>query len=189
MDFVNRLLQSPFLWNISQFIFGANAQKRKLFMGLIPNGRILDFGCANGNLFPAFYDFDYYGVDIDEKLIEDARKKYGTYKNARFVCADILKRPFPEDFFDSVLFSTSGHHIDDKTLYEIMRALERVLKTGGKLYYFDTIHEPGRDSAFLKFLLRLDRGKYMRDEKIYRSMIYRFSDSLKPLDIKVSRIS
>ena len=40
--------------------------------------RVLDSGCANGRLFEVLKEkeIDYFGIDISEKLIEIAKKKY-----------------------------------------------------------------------------------------------------------------
>ncbi len=189
MNIVNSFLRNPFFWDLSQLVFGANQQKKALFKKVIKKkGRLLDFGCANGNLFPIFQEYEYYGVDIDNRLIEFAQKKYKEFKNAHFIYADILDRPFPYEFFDSILFSTAGHHIDDSLLSNIIEALSESLKVGGSIYFFDIIRAPREESMFLKFLLGFDRGRYMRDEARYRELIFKFSSKLIPKDIEVSRI-
>ncbi len=186
---VNKILSNPALWDLSQAIFGCDKQKRALYRSVFPKtGKILDFGCADGNTFPAFSDFEYVGVDINKDLIQRAVKKYGAYKNASFVAADILERPFGEGEFDYALFSCTGHHLPDETLYPVMKELSRVLKKNGSLHFFDTIKRPGIDPPFLRFLINLDQGKFMRNEEIYKKMIHGFSADLVPTVTKVLRI-
>jgi len=190
MNIIGRLLNIPILWNLSQAIFGCDSQKKRLYRSVFhEKGRLLDFGCADGNTFPAFTDFDYYGIDINAGLIDYARRKYARYKNAHFINADILSHPFEKDHFDFVLFSCTGHHLDDARLFPIMKELGEVLKTGGKLHFFDTIRRPGKDSKLLNLLINADQGKFMRDEEIYKKIIYRFSDRLKPVRHETLNIS
>jgi|GEM_PF-1414488 len=189
MNPVGKILDIPVIWGLSQAIFGCDNQKRLLYRSVFKDkGKILDFGCANGNTFPAFNDFDYYGVDINTNLINNARKKYAGYPNAHFIEADILQKPFKPESFDYVLFSCTGHHLKDEQLFPIMRELGAVLKKGGRLYLFDTIKKPGKDSLLLRTLINMDQGKFMKDEDKYRRIINNFSNDLKPVEVKTLEI-
>lgn len=182
MNIISKILDIPIIWNLSQQVFGCDAQKKRLYRSVFKKtGRVLDFGCADGNTFPAFTDFDYYGVDMNTPLIEYAAKKYKHFHNAHFINADILTKPFEPEFFDYVLFACTGHHLKDEDLYPIMTELEYVLKPGGSIHYFDTIKDPRRQSKLLDFLISMDQGKFMRNFEIYKGMINRFSDRLEPV--------
>ncbi|MDD5439622.1 MAG: class I SAM-dependent methyltransferase [Candidatus Omnitrophica bacterium] len=190
MSIYSRLLNVPILWNLSQAVFGCDSQKKKLYRSVFSRtGRLLDFGCADGNTFLAFTDFDYYGVDINKQLIDYAAKKYHAFNNAHFVNADILSHPFEDDFFDYALFSCTGHHLPDTALFPVMEALSAVLQPGGRLHFFDTIRRPGKDSGLLKFLISIDQGKFMRDEETYMKIIHRFSRRLKVVTYKTLSIT
>jgi SAM-dependent methyltransferase len=72
-----------------------------LFRDIDPAGkRILDVGCGLGDLIP-FLDektggnYSYIGVDIAEKLIDDARKTYGA-NNRSFYVGDIFSITEPD---------------------------------------------------------------------------------------------
>lgn len=71
-----------------------------LFRGLDPRGKsILDVGCGLGDLIPYLEsctggDFQYIGIDIAEKLIEDARVTYG-YAGRAFYIGDIFSVTLP----------------------------------------------------------------------------------------------
>lgn len=189
MKVIEKILETPWIWDASQKVFGCDEQKKRLYRSVFrEKGRLLDFGCADGNVFPAFIDFDYYGIDTNTRLIEYARKRYGVYKNAQFVNADILDRPFEPGFFDFVLFACTGHHLEDRSLFAIMKELAYVLKENGRLYIFDTIRRPGKDSPLLKFLIGLDQGKHMKDEERYNTIIHIFSERLKPVETKTLQI-
>jgi SAM-dependent methyltransferase len=66
-----------------------------LFRNINPKGKkILDIGCGLGDLIPFLNektggDYTYIGIDIAEKLIEDARKNYGS-ENKSFYVGDIF---------------------------------------------------------------------------------------------------
>lgn len=186
MSIISKILDHPFMWDLSQMIFGCNAQKKRIYSSFVQNkGKLLDFGCADGNTFEAFKDFEYYGVDINKKLIDYALKRYSSYRNAHFICADILDNTFQQGFFDSVLFAVTGHHIPDEQFLKITAGLSRVLKPGGSLYFFDTIRDKKRKSWLLNFLINMDQGQHMRDHEAYQKMIHDFSKDLIPVEEKV----
>lgn len=163
MSIINIILKNPFLWTLSQKIFGDDKQKMQLYRSVFPNkGKLLDFGCSNGNTFPAFSDFNYYGFDNDGTMIDDAKSKYRKYKSAHFIKIDILKQKSKVRNFDFILFGLTGHHLDNKTLIAIFAKLSTLLKTGGKLFYFDSIRDKKNDSLLLTTILNMDQGKFIR---------------------------
>jgi len=189
MNLVTTILQHPLLWTVSQKIFGCDKQKHALYRGAFSGPcTMLDFGCSNGNTFEAFRDFTYYGLDIDPRLIADAQKKFAAENNARFVCADVLEHPFPDEFFDAILFAGTGHHLEDGLFPRIMDALGRMVKIGGSIHFFDVLRSPGEDSALLRLLIHLDQGKFHRTEARYRAMLPTISKTLRPVQMKTMRI-
>jgi SAM-dependent methyltransferase len=175
------LLQNPIIWDISQFIFGANKQKKSLYKSVIKNnGKMLDFGCADGNTFLAFKDHDYTGLDIDQKAIIHAAEKYKDFPNAKFICDDILKNNLPAKSYNSILFAGTAHHISDDLLFKIIRSLSRLLKKNGVLYFIDPVKSPEYDSFLLSFLISLDQGKFHRTASFYTKNLKNFSRDLKP---------
>ncbi len=178
---INSILQYPLIWDLSQIIFGANKQKKELYRSLIKKkGALLDFGCADGNTFLAFKNFDYTGLDIDAKAIAHAEQKYVDFPNATFICDDVLKNNLPKESYDTILFAGTAHHLPDKDLFKITRALARLLKKNGCLYFVDPVKDTSRKSKLLSFLISLDQGKFHRDEKFYTKNLKKFSKDLKP---------
>lgn len=168
MRIISSILKIPFLWEVSQKIFGDDKKKMVLYRSVIKGkGKILDFGCANGNTFPAFRNFNYYGFDTDKKMIINAKNKYHNYKNAKFFVVDILKQKSPEKCFEFVLFALTGHHMSNKKLLKVFFELSRLLNKGGRLYYFDSISMPKSDSFLLKIIMSMDQGKFIRTIKEY----------------------
>lgn len=62
----------------------------------INSGKVIEFGCANGNNISLFYQYDYdtIGVDLLQASIDDAKYNfdniYDSKGNSKFICDDML---------------------------------------------------------------------------------------------------
>jgi len=100
---------------------------------LTEDEKVLDLGCGNGRWFKLFQKkkIDYVGVDFSERLIEIAKRNY---PQTKFQTADILKLPFPNNYFDKVYSIAVLHHIPSEELrLKSLKEAKRVLKPGGIL--------------------------------------------------------
>lgn len=168
MNFIEKVINIPQIWDLIQAIFGDNGEKMRLYRSVIDKpGKLLDFGCANGNTFPIFSQFEYYGCDINPVMINNAKKKYSKFKNAHFSTVNILSKNFPTKGFSDILFGLTGHHLDDKTLLKLFAKLETLLSHNGKIHYFDSIRSPQTDHLATRLLIYLDRGKFIRHKSEY----------------------
>jgi SAM-dependent methyltransferase len=189
LKIINKFLAQPYIWDIVQFVLGNPNKKKQLYRSLLPNsGKILDFGCADGNTFIAFSDFDYYGIDTDKAFIDYAKNKYKKFDNAHWVNEDIMARPFHENTFDFVLFACTGHHIPDNQIHTILKELTYVLKQNGRLYLIDMIKEPVSDPLLVKLLLKLDQGRFVRTKDEYNEIIDRFKGQLRIINSEIGQI-
>jgi ubiquinone/menaquinone biosynthesis C-methylase UbiE len=114
--------------------------------------KILDSGCGNGRLFLALKEknVDYYGVDFSEKLIEIAKKNY---PEGKFLVANCLNLPFPENFFDKVYSIAVLHHIPSKKFRILyLKEIKRVLKKNG--IFFLRVWDFWKRKGFWKILLK-----------------------------------
>jgi SAM-dependent methyltransferase len=180
MSIVKKIINIPQVWDLIQTIFGDNSEKMRLYRSVIGKpGKLLDFGCANGNTFPIFSQFEYYGCDIDPVMIDNAKKKFSKYKNAHFLTVDILSKKFPTNGFDNILFGLTGHHQDDETLLKLFAKLGTLLGENGKIHYFDSIRSPQTDHLATKLLIYLDRGKFIRHKSEYVNIKKKLSNKLK----------
>lgn len=50
------------------------------YVKILPNCKILDFGCGNGRLARNFVSENYLGVDINQKLLVEAKEKNPEYR-------------------------------------------------------------------------------------------------------------
>lgn len=121
---------------------------------------ILDVGCGNGRLFGALrenkngnlsgsltsmggaklpeFQFNYTGIDISEKIIDEANKQFiNTKYNPKFLTEDILNPSsnfIKENKFDAVFAIAVLNHIPSRELRELaIQNIYKLLKPNGYL--------------------------------------------------------
>ncbi len=102
--------------------------------GLIsPSDDVLECACGTGLLTGVITPRckSLIATDFSAKMLKRAEKKYGKYRNVRFDEADILRLPYSDGQFDTVVAANVIHLLDEP--YQALRELERVCKPGGKL--------------------------------------------------------
>lgn len=106
-------------------------------MDVPPGGDILEMGVGWGNttLALAMLDFKVTALDIEERYLEVVRRRAELHQtsNIRCVHEDFLWVERTDEKFDAVVFFESFHHC--REFERLLRALNRVLKPGGKLYF------------------------------------------------------
>ena len=100
-----------------------------MILKCVEGKKVLDLGCGTGRGIKHLYDFkaaEVFGVDVSEKMLEIAKKKF---KTTQFVLADSEKLPFEDESFDAVTALFLIVHIGD--LRKTFDEAYRVLKKGG----------------------------------------------------------
>lgn len=96
--------------------------------------KCLDIGCSSGII--TNYLADYFqkviGVDIDEKALMFARKKYHK-NNLEFKNLDVLKKPLPNESFDVIICNQIYEHVDNANL--LINNIYHMLKPGGICFF------------------------------------------------------
>lgn len=120
-------------------------------LGSAEDLKVLDIGCGNGaflaKLAPRLQSA--VGIDISEKMLEQARKR--NRQNAHLSFQQVLepKLPFEDNSFDRVISVLSFRYLDwDPIVKEILR----VLKPGGEFLVVDMVAAPVKWSEYPFFL-------------------------------------
>lgn len=104
--------------------------------------QILDFGCGEGNMEyhfkTIFPSSKIVGIDTSPKAIEVADQK--EIENVEYKNFDGANFPFENNSFDIVFTSMVFHHIKPDQHLRYIMEIHRVLKPGGRFYFFE--HNP-----------------------------------------------
>jgi len=94
---------------------------------------VLDFGCGNGRLakFLESKNIKYFGVDVSQKLINIAQKRYPREKFSKINRQDSLA--FNDNFFNKIFSIAVFHHFPPTIASFWAKELKRVLKCGGTM--------------------------------------------------------
>lgn len=135
--------------------------------------RVLDVGCGPGTNAPAFAHADYVGVDLNERYIEDARKRH----DRTFLVADVRGNDFPLDSdFDCILLNSLLHHLDLAASHALLQRLTELLTPDGHVHIIDLVLP--EQLGIPRALAKADRGNYPRALAEWRSL---FSDVFTPV--------
>lgn len=148
----------------------------KSFLDYTHNGdKVLDAGCGNGRLYDALKTkkIEYHGTDPSEKLIEIAKEKF---PGIDFKVADILKMPFPDNYFDKVYSIAVLHHIPSSELrLKAMEELKRILKPKGLLIL--TVWNLWQKRTIWKSIIKNNLARLVGSEKMdFNDMLVPWKD-------------
>lgn len=135
------------IWNQVPVTYYQQGVKKNLFQWLWHNHKIrlakkilanlkfnncLDVGCASGHMISKISYFypkaKYTGVDIHDKAIKYAKKKY---PRIEFKIASADKLPFKDNTFELILFYETIEHVENPN--KCLKEIKRVIKKNGTL--------------------------------------------------------
>ena len=117
-------------------------------LNLNGNEKILEYGSGSGAISRHIAPILLKGggsltcVDISQKWMGTIKKRMDKYPNVEFKLGAIFDLDIPDDFYDAVVIHYVLHDIDPDLREEIIKALSKKLKNGGKVY----IREPLADN-------------------------------------------
>jgi SAM-dependent methyltransferase len=160
------------LWDGFQSVLGGDTEKKRAILEHVRlPARILEVGCATGNVADAFRDSEYVGVDVDGGAIAVARRKF-PQGNYTFQCLDILNDPFLEpEGFDYVLISHTAHHLPDEYFGRLIHRSAELLREGGELVVLDMVRPEPQEPWTKQFYYKLDRGRYFRNLREFAELL------------------
>lgn len=135
--------------------------------------RVLEVGCGPGTNAGYFAHADYFGLDLNPRYVEHARRVH----RGDFIVADARTYEVPEaERFDFVLSNSFFHHIDDVNSIKILQRLHAALTDDGHIHVLDLVLPP--QPSVSRWLASHDRGDYPRPLAQWREM---FSDIFEPV--------
>ena len=103
-------------------------------------GKVLEFGCGNGNNLQLFaeYDWEVVGVDIDAQAIDDARANFSKRDNAQFFQDDMIEfiRSHKTWNYDVILFPACLCCVSHSYVKELFKTIweHQVLRSESSLF-------------------------------------------------------
>jgi|SRR5215831_15127376 len=138
--------------------------------------RVLDVGCGPGTNARRFVAAEYVGVDINNRYLQIARRKYP----GRFVEADLATTDLTSfGTFDTILVNSFLHHLPDDAVRRVLRQLQRLLNADGRVHLLELVL-PERHSV-PRLMAWLDRGRFARPLAAWRDL---FEEHFEPVAIE-----
>lgn len=111
-----------------------DAEKQYLKENISHDATVLDIGCGEGRNMQSILENtpNVYGIDMDQKAVEDAKKRFEGVDTVQVVCASATELPFKDEIFDTVTFLMILPNLENNKLPAIKESA-RVLKKDGKL--------------------------------------------------------
>lgn len=133
---------------------------------------ILEIGCADSIILDKLNkNFKYTGFDIENKFIEKSKKKHFNNPKFKFEKKSIHEINF--DKYDSkktiILCIGIFHHVSDDYIKIFIDKTKKF-----KVYAIDAVKCKDQ-TFFTKILLFLDKGKFIRQENEYKSLLDKYN--------------
>lgn len=130
--------------------------------------KVLDFGCGTALFSGLFkrHDLDYYGYDIDVRLLTYAARLYPD-------CAFLsdrgdLKKAGP---FELIVANCCFHHIHDDQLAVEIEQIRDLLTDDGTFLLIDLVASEGNMTLPKRLFLKLEQGVTIRPWHSYRQLL------------------
>ncbi len=99
------------------------------------HARILDIGCGPGMMaeYSIERDFEFFGIDISERMISECISKFGHNNSTHFSVGKLQSLDFQDSFFDIVLCMGALEYVNKDEIEDALSEMIRVLKPGGQI--------------------------------------------------------
>src|SRR5262249_18332903 len=135
----------------------------------VPGMKMLDVGCGPANVLAYLPPLDYTGIDLNEKHIDYARRRYGN--GGRFIVGNAaLDLKQGEKQFDLINVSALLHHINDDEAISLFASLTTLLKPNGRIVTIDNVWLP-KQRVVVRLANYLDSGTNIRTPEGYLRLL------------------
>ena len=131
--------------------------------------RVLDIGCGTASILSYLPSVNYIGIDSNPEYISQAKMRFGEFGDFRCISVDDLHIETMEKF-DRILLLGVLHHLTDLQIQSLVGNISGLLSSKGRLITCDGVFTP-RQNPIAKLLLKLDRGRYVRTQSEYLSLL------------------
>lgn len=175
---VRAILSHPFIYSSFQSLMGAHKSRQRFVAGYVKpfsGMKILDVGCGPADILDYLPNVDYWGFDLSEAYIAQARTRFGqrgSFKCKQLQLDDLLELPK----FNVVLALGLLHHLDDSVALTVLQLAHEALQAGGRLLTIDPCLDPLQNPV-ARFLVRNDRGQNVRNREQYQALAGRVFQS------------
>ena len=128
--------------------------------------RSLDLGCGPGAFADVFLGDDYFGVDLNARYIDHARKT----RNGTFLVSDARKVDLPDQRFDQILIFGLLHHLSDEEVRAVLKESTRLLAPGGQILAIEDIPAVSKLNLIGHLIHNVENGEHIRPTEEYRRL-------------------
>ena len=167
-NLITKILHSTRYRNLEKLVTYAAEKEKKL--------KIVDIGCGPAKAYEVIknldVDFTYFGIDLQEDIIELAKERYKMFDNFEVVCDSIENVFHAFDDADLIIGLESFEHIPEAL---VVRTIEAIGKSNFKYLYITVPNEVG-PAIFIKnvgsFFMGYMRYKEYRWTETFAASIY-----------------
>jgi SAM-dependent methyltransferase len=158
-------------WTVAYRLWMAPFAERKFAPILAHNDlgsgvdRVLDVGCGPGTNTRHFSGSSYLGLDINDRYVADARRRYGREFRAVDVTRYVAEASERADF---ILLNSFLHHVATLDARRILAHLSTLLTDDGHVHILDLVMPERRSVA--RRMAHWDRGAYARPLAEWRDL-------------------
>lgn len=175
------ILSLPGAYRTFTRIIGGDVWRTYLAEYVKPSSKekLLDIGCGPADILAYLPQVDYTGVDISPEYIQAAKARFG--QKGRFLCGDVGVVTIEQEqgTFGLVLATGVLHHLDDERAGRLFALASAALAPNGRLVTYDGCFVPNQ-SKIARWLLRHDRGKFIRTPEEYQRLAGKRFSRLEP---------
>jgi len=171
MGMMTALAERPMAFHLLRKIPELNfgQTKKKIHEYFAHNRLTLDLGCGTAQFCRCFAPETYLGIDISEKYVAFAKKRYPEYS---FAIAAGQSLGVQSGTFPQILINGVIHHLSDDLAGYMLNEAHRILTDDGKLLLIEDI-ETHSTSMLSRLIHSMDEGDNIRWQEHYERLLQR----------------